>query len=1135
MKSITLTLFVLALSIIASMSISAGAGDRLLPMNRVIDPGPSHPDDTIVNRVHHTCLPSRRPARDILGLDREKSWSLPTKALDDFADTLHCLVMRFDFQFEETDDPNTTGFGVMNVGRIGPGDSAAYYDSVGHWADPPPHNAFYFHTHMKALRKYWETVSEGKITLTWDVYPGGYTWRQLDSAMAAPGAIDTNWIDSTYELPNAMSFYGRCGTDLPGNEGFRDIIAGLEKYFEHGLYVADSVTPEIAFGHYDSYFMFHAGSDRQNDIGFPATCNDLFTGYISYYDTIWVDNDSTGIVDAMMMPEYTSQDNRATAMNAVMAHEFGHQLGLVDLYRTDYFVTCLGDFALMDNNGFGTAIDFGWDVGRTFGAMPIYPSAWSRAYLGFVEVHDFREGTDIEVVAAEIQREGIKIARVPISENEYYLIENRLVDTDGRATAMLADSATSVFLGPHDAETREFTGEYDFLMPGSGMLIYLVDEAVAYMNNNAYTGDTVNNFNDNRLQWVVGDPNPSRKFITLIEADGVVDMSGYYQTYGDFRYGWEDDMFRDDRNSNFTPNTNPPTIDHTGNNSRIHIENIQRVLTNYGGRLKRNDSVMSFDLYVDKRVDGFPVRAGLSQLPLSPIADDLNGDGTVELIFAAGNHLNVATIDGGNFIHQVTECDPCLTYLDSAKATVHPGKLQPLPLYDTTFGPINAHPVTGDFGQDITYKYVAVASARGDSGMVKIVRPTDADNDGLADRAANTFTTIGNPLAMTFGADLYVLTDSGVVYHKPAQGTIPSIVADLDEQEYNGLVRYADGIIVLAGDSSIESASATSRLHFISPDDSVSFDLGVYYNFGPIMVDVDLDDDPEVVAFSPLGDGILVTVSMTGVSPSFAVLREDATGYPVTTNPVAADVDDDGYPEIVIGGPNSVYAFDRQLTIKTDFPKTASDRYINDNVLAAPIAADLHVGGCPELVFPTANGNIWSIGEDVSYGFPLSGGEMGLGSPMYFHDSTGGKLAYLGLDGWLYCWLVDVDSTRDYWSMYGADPAGTFLFDRSKLGAASVASDALPENKFYNYPNPATNGRTTIRYYLGRDASEVRLRIYDLSGRHQADLNGPTRGGLDNEVVWNCGDVTPGVYRCVIEADFSGSTETAFTDIAVIR
>ena len=80
-----------------------------------------------------------------------------------------------------------------------------------------------------------------------------------------------------------------------------------------------------------------------------------------------------------MMPETSVQDNRATTINAVMVHEFGHQLGLPDLYRTDIFMSQLGDFALMDNNGFGTGVEFGFPVGRVFGTVPLYPTAWSRA------------------------------------------------------------------------------------------------------------------------------------------------------------------------------------------------------------------------------------------------------------------------------------------------------------------------------------------------------------------------------------------------------------------------------------------------------------------------------------------------------------------------------------------------------------------------------------------------------------------------------------------------------------------------------------------------------------------------------------------------------------------------------------
>jgi len=261
-------------------------------------------------------------------------------------------------------------------------------------------------------------VSDGKITLSWDIYPPG--------------------PDSVYQLPQVMSHYGRCD--------FSEVVEGLEYYFIDCVETMDRESPEIDFASYQSVFLFHAGSDRQNDIGFPETCNDLFTGFISFRDSVPVDNDSAAVHNGLMMPETAVQDNRATALNAVIAHEFGHQLGLVDMYDTRNFMSQLGDFALMDNNGFGTGIDFAFDAGRVFGAIPLYPCAWSRAYLGFVDVYDFRQGTDIVIGAAQMLSDSIKVARIPISEKEYYLLENRLVEYDNVMTGVLQDSATNVIL-----------------------------------------------------------------------------------------------------------------------------------------------------------------------------------------------------------------------------------------------------------------------------------------------------------------------------------------------------------------------------------------------------------------------------------------------------------------------------------------------------------------------------------------------------------------------------------------------------------------------------------------------------------------------------------------------------------------
>ncbi|HEX2898060.1 MAG TPA: hypothetical protein VHP63_08440, partial [candidate division Zixibacteria bacterium] len=235
------------------------AGGKLLPVV-----GRESISLTGDNKVRFPCLtPSAEDVID-LGLTRKNKWSLPNQVLSAaFLDTINILVLRFNFQNESTDNPNTTGRGRMAVTNplATPGDSAAYYDSVGHFVDPPPHDSAYFDAHMKALRKYYETVSEGRITLSWDIFP--------------------TTKDSAYILPQPMSYYGICNFD--------SVVIGLERYFIDCINLANTAEPGIVFSDYQSVFLFHAGSDRQNDIGFPETCNDLFTGFISFGDSIAVD------------------------------------------------------------------------------------------------------------------------------------------------------------------------------------------------------------------------------------------------------------------------------------------------------------------------------------------------------------------------------------------------------------------------------------------------------------------------------------------------------------------------------------------------------------------------------------------------------------------------------------------------------------------------------------------------------------------------------------------------------------------------------------------------------------------------------------------------------------------------------
>ena len=82
--------------------------------------------------------------------------------------------------------------------------------------------------------------------------------------------------------------------------------------------------------------------------------------------------------------------------------------------------------------------------------------------------------------------------KVPINSQEYFLIENRQtnVDTNLNTPYLLADSVTGVILGPVDSLKR-LNREYDNLLPGSGILIWHIDEGVAYLD---YNNDGFNNF-----------------------------------------------------------------------------------------------------------------------------------------------------------------------------------------------------------------------------------------------------------------------------------------------------------------------------------------------------------------------------------------------------------------------------------------------------------------------------------------------------------------------------------------------------------------------------------------------------------------------------------------------------------------
>jgi immune inhibitor A len=149
----------------------------------------------------------------------------------------------------------------------------------------------------------------------------------------------------------------------------------------------------------------------------------------------------------------------------VLCHEFGHLLGLPELYAPGGLPQeGIGVWGLM---GQGT-----W-VRR--GAKPPHLCAWSKARLGWAEVETITESRrGVVLPAVETEARIVKIPAAPARPYEYYLLENRM--------RRGADAA----------------------LPGEGILVWHVDESVGGFRT--------------------GQVNPAHKLLHLVEADGRGDL-----------------------------------------------------------------------------------------------------------------------------------------------------------------------------------------------------------------------------------------------------------------------------------------------------------------------------------------------------------------------------------------------------------------------------------------------------------------------------------------------------------------------------------------------------------------------------------------------------------------------------------
>jgi M6 family metalloprotease-like protein len=197
----------------------------------------------------------------------------------------------------------------------------------------------------------------------------------------------------------------------------------------------------------------------------------------------------------------------------VYCHEYGHALGLPDLYDTDYTSAGLGSWSLMAGGS--------WN--GSSGNQPAHPDAWCKIKLGWVTPTVVTGSlTAATIPSVETTATVYKLFPNPNVTNEYFLVEN-----------------------------RQRTG-FDTPLPGSGLCVYHVDD----------------NVGGNSAEWYPGHTNNGHYHVALLQADGLFDLErNRSANAGDPYPGTTGNRTL---NSASTPNTNT----YAGSSNAVAVANI---------------------------------------------------------------------------------------------------------------------------------------------------------------------------------------------------------------------------------------------------------------------------------------------------------------------------------------------------------------------------------------------------------------------------------------------------------------------------------------------------------------------------------------------------------------------------------
>lgn len=289
------------------------------------------------------------------------------------------------------------------------------------FSDNPANAVDYPPAHYEAM-----LFSEGS-------YPTGSMrdWYLENSygAFHVDGAV-TVWL----RMPQTYAYY------VNGQAGFGAYPRNAQKLAEDAVAAADAIVDFSIYdndgpdgipdsgdddGYVDALFVVHAGLGREE----TGSNNDI-------HSHAWAMPNPVS-ADGVVASSYSMEPDNGK--RGVFGHEFGHVLGLPDLYDTDYSSSGVGDWCMMS---FGS-----WGGG---GLTPVHFLSWCKARLDFL---DFTTPTgnlpSSSLPQVEISPSAHRLWTGGYPDGEYFTVENR--------QPILSDVS----------------------LPGSGLLICHVDEGAS--------------------------------------------------------------------------------------------------------------------------------------------------------------------------------------------------------------------------------------------------------------------------------------------------------------------------------------------------------------------------------------------------------------------------------------------------------------------------------------------------------------------------------------------------------------------------------------------------------------------------------------------------------------------------------